>query len=312
MHGIYGFLESQLSTIQPKVYERRYPDIQYRRLVPVITSGDEWAGTIVHFSSDGSGKAAWTGPDPTGVPLVDDSMQKHVLSIENGGIGYRYALQELRQSQRLGIDIDSRRAQMAFRAAEELLDTTVLDGNADWKWDSLIKSSAVTAANVAPTGSGSTDAAKRLWTGKDGGAIVDDVNEAIDAVWTSTKTVEMPNTLGIPPTAFKSLIGKRIPNTGMTALAFLRQNNLYTATTGGELMIEGIRGLEDAGSSNIGRFMVYPRDEMALRFHLPMPYTTLPPFQDHPASWLIHGMMRTGGLEILLPKALAYRDGAFA
>ena len=311
MHGIYAFLQSQLSTIQPGVYDIRYPDIQYRRLVPVVTSGSEWAGTIVHFSSDGTGKAAFTGPDPTGVPLVDESMQKHVVNIENAGIGYRYGLQELRQAQLLGMDVDARRASLAFRVAEELLDTTVLDGVTAWGWDSLINSAltGINKADAPHTGTGATNVLKRLWSGKDGGNITDDVNEAIDSVWNTTKTVEMPNTLAIPPTAMRSLIAKRIPNTSMTALEYLMKNNLYTAITKQPLQIEVIRGLENAGASNVGRMMVYPRDENALRFHLPMPYTTLPPFQDHPASWLIHGMLRTGGLEILLPAAIAYRDG---
>ena len=251
MHGIYAFLQSQLSTIQPGVYDIRYPDIQYRRLVPVVTSGSEWAGTIVHFSSDGTGKAAFTGPDPTGVPLVDESMQKHVVNIENAGIGYRYGLQELRQAQLLGMDVDARRASMAFRVAEELLDTTVLDGVTAWGWDSLINSAltGINKADAPHTGTGATNVLKRLWSGKDGGNITDDVNEAIDSVWNTTKTVEMPNTLAIPPTAMRSLIAKRIPNTSMTALEYLMKNNLYTAITKQPLQIEVIRGLENAGAS---------------------------------------------------------------
>ena len=317
MHGIYAFLQSQLSTIQPGVYDIRYPDIQYRRLVPVVPTGDEWAGTIVHFASDMTGKAGWLGPDPTAMPLVDDTMQKHVVTIENAGIGYRYGLQELRQSQRLGISIDSRRARTSFRKAEELLDRVVLDGVPDFRtkggnWESLIKSTLVVATNLAATGEGADDAAKRLWSGKDGGDIVDDVNEAIDDVWINTRTVEMPNTLGLPPGAIRSLIAKRIPNTSMTGLEFLKKNNLYTQQTGGELMIEVIRDLDKAGAAGVGRMIVYPRDENALRLHQVMPYDTLPPFQDHPMSWLIHGMLRTGGLEILLPKAIAYRDGITA
>ena len=314
MHGIYAFLLSQLSTIQPGVYDVRYPDIQYRRLVPVVPTGDEWAGTIVHFSSDMTGKADWIGPDPTAMPLVDDTMQKHVVTIENAGIGYRYGLQELRQSQRLGIAIDGRRAKTSFRKSEELLDRVVLDGVPDFRtkegnWESLIKSPLVGVGNLAPSGDGGDDAAKRLWANKGGGDIVDDVNEAIDHVWINTRTVEMPNTLGLPPGAIRSLIAKRIPNTAMTGLEFLKENNLYTQQTGGELMIETIRDLDKAGVGGVGRMIVYPRDENALRLHQVMAYDTLPPFQDHPMSWLVHGFLRTGGLEIMIPKALVYRDG---
>ncbi len=46
-----------------------------------------------------------------------------------------------------------------------------------------------------------------------------------------------------------------------------------------------------------------------LRFHLPMPHRFLPPFQKSSMSYEVAGIMRTGGLEVRLPKAISYLDG---
>lgn len=67
--------------------------------------------------------------------------------------------------------------------------------------------------------------------------------------------------------------------------------------------------LNTAGGGGTARMIAYRRDPEVLRFHLPMPHQFLPPFQKSSMTWEVAGIMRTGGTEIRLPKAVAYVDG---
>ena len=51
-----SFMQQQASYIEPQVYETQYPEIQYPDLVPVDTSGDEWAKSNTFYSSEGRSK----------------------------------------------------------------------------------------------------------------------------------------------------------------------------------------------------------------------------------------------------------------
>ena len=72
-------------------------------------------------------------------------------------------------------------------------------------------------------------------------------------------------------------------------------------------MIQVLRGLETAAAGNKGRAIAYRRDPEVLRFHLPMPLRFMEP-QQHLITYIVPGIMRIGGLEIRLPKAIRYLD----
>jgi hypothetical protein len=46
-----SFLVQQASIIEPEVYRIQYPDIQYSQLIPVDTTGNEWAKSL-HAGGD--------------------------------------------------------------------------------------------------------------------------------------------------------------------------------------------------------------------------------------------------------------------
>jgi hypothetical protein len=67
--------------------------------------------------------------------------------------------------------------------------------------------------------------------------------------------------------------------------------------------------LNTADPGGDGRAVLYNRAPDVLRFHLPMPHRFLPPFQKSSMTWEVAGIMRTGGTEVRLPKAMLYMDG---
>jgi len=306
-----SFLTQQASIIEAEVVRVLYPDIQYPTLVPIATGEDQWAKSITFFSMDKVGRAAWFHHAAKDVPLADISMTKFEHAIEMAAIGYRYTLEEISQALRVRINLTTERAEAARRAYEEFMEDVVLSGDTDKGWTGLINDPNVTQSFVVADGGqamGDTDGSPD-WSDKDADQILRDINDALTGIYTASSTVEMADTILLPPSRFVILGTKRIPHTTMPLLQYLQQYNVYTGQTGQSLTIRTVRQLETAGSGGTGRMVVYRRDPRVLKFHLPMPHQFQPIWQTGPLVYDVPGIFRTGGIEIRRPGAVRYVDG---
>ncbi len=120
----------------------------------------------------------------------------------------------------------------------------------------------------------------------------------------------MADTLLLPITEYAGLVTtQNSVASDSTLLEFIQRSNIYTATTGQQLLIRGVRGLEAAAAGSTGQAVAYRRDPQVLKLHLPMPHRFLPAAQV-PGSLIykVPGIFRTGGLEIRRPGAVRYLD----
>ena len=303
----FAYLLAQTSQIEREVYRIKYPDIQFQDVVPVVTKGWEWAKTVTHFSSDKTGKAGILSNRGSVIPLADISSEKHEHRIEMGGIGYDYTIEELAQAMRVRVNLTADKAAAARRAYLEYLDEVLMNGNADLGWDGFINNASVPKSDADGTGTGGS----KEWAKKTAENIIADINRALLGVYTDSNTVEMGDTILLPPNIWADVIGKVIDGTAVTVAQFIRENNVYTMKTGMPLMIREYRGLENAAAGNTGRMIVYRRHPDVLRFHLPMPLRFMRP-QQTMLQFVVPGIFRLGGLEIRRPKAIRYIDGITA
>lgn len=306
-----GFLIQQLSYIEPTVYETQYPDVQYAQLIPVDTSANEWAKSVTYFSTNKAGKAGWFNRRGKDLHLADVERSKAETTVELADIGYDWDLEELGQAMMIpGMNISGDRASAARRASEEFIDDIALRGDGDKNYYGLLNYPGLTIVNAAATGNGGNP----YWTDKLGDAdlILKDINDAIVGMYTTTLTVELADTILMPITAATLLATTRLPNTTMTLMQFLMENNVYTFQTGRPLTIRTVRGLESAGVGGVGRLVVYKRDPQVLKMHIPMPHRFLPPWQTAPLVFTVPGILRLGGLEVRRPSAVRYVDGVSA
>lgn len=304
-----GFLIQQASYIEPQVYRIRYPDIQYPQLIPVDTSAPEWAKSVTYYSLDSIGKAEFFHAAANDIPLADILREKHETGVEMAGIGYRYNLEELGQAMMIpGTNLPVEKAAAAKRSYELFVDDVAMNGRADKNWSGLLNYPGITSALVEANGEGDVT----YWDAKDADQILADINALLTGVYVASNTVEMADTLLLPVAAFTSLATRRIPDTTMTIMQFLRNENVYTAQTGQPLLIRAVRGLESAGSGGTGRMVAYRRDPQVLKLHIPMPHRFLPVWQRGPITYDVPGIFRLGGLEIRLPGAVRYADGIMA
>lgn len=296
-----GFVRSQTSHVETTVNETVYPDIQYPALIPVDTSAHPFAQTVTYYSSDKFGKAAWINGNADDIPLAGTELTEFKASVYTAAIGYGWGWEEIQVAMMLGRNLPADDAQAARRAYEEMVDGVALRGSAEKNFSGLINYPGVTAGGATY---GDWDG-----TGTTEDQILADVNEGILGIATDTLYTSVADTLLMSPAKLNSLATRRLGDTSLTVLEFLRKNNTYTAMTGQPLTIRGVRGLETAGAGVTQRMIAYRRDPQVLKLHIPMPHRFLPVYQDGPLHWVVPGVFRLGGLDIRRPKEVRYVDG---
>ena len=296
-----GFLINQTSYIEQQVNEIVYPDIQYPELIPVDTSAGEFAKSVTYYSADKYGEANWINGNSDDIPLAGTEMTKFQTPVYTAAIGYSFGWEEVNQAMLLGHNLQGDDAAAARRAYEEMVDRVAILGDSRKGFQGLINNSSVNAASATNGDWGGT--------GTTSDQVLEDVNNALLAVGSSTLYTSIADTLLLSFGKMNFLATTRLGDTERTLLSFLRENNTYTAMTGRPLMIRGVRGLETAGVGGTERMIAYRRDPSVLKLHVPMVHRFLPVHQAGPLRWEVPGVFRLGGLDIRRPLEVKYRDG---
>ena len=300
-----GFLVHQTTYIEPLVYKIRYPDLNYRELVPIDSSAPPWAKSITVFSTDMVGKADWFTHLAHDIPLADITRGKAEVAIEMAGIGYRYTTEELQQAMITpNVNLQTDRAAAAKRAAEEFIHAAALYGAPQKNWFGLINNPAPAVINVGTTWA-TRLAANPIQTA----AILADINGVLMNVWLASQTVEMADTLLMPLGAMSILSMTQLPNTTMNLMEWVLKNNIVTQQTGKALTIRAVRGLDTAGPAGQPRIIAYRKSPEVLKMHIPMQHQFLEVWRTGPMIYDIPGIFRLAGLEIRLPGAVRFLDG---
>lgn len=297
-----GFVTAQTSHIEPGVYATKYPDIQYRTLIPIDTSAHPFATSVTYFSSDRFGEAGWINGNADDIPRAGTTRNKFETPVYTAGIGYGFGFEEIGRAQMLGINLQADDAAAARRAAEEMIDRVALYGDAEKGFTGLINAAGVTAY-AAPNGDWSN-----LSTTND--QILADLNAGITNVFNGTNTTALADTLLLPWSKYQLLATRpRSGDSDETLLSWFLRNNVYTVMTGQRLTVRGLRGLDTAGTSGVPRMIAYRYAPEVLKLHIPMPHRFLQPWQSGPLRIEVPGVMRLGGLDVRLPKEVVYIDG---
>lgn len=307
---IYSFLVDQSSNVESRAYNRRYPAIRHTRIIPTVTEGNPWAPGMVHFSYDATGQAEFLNQRSGRFPLVDVTQAIHNVAIEPLGIGYDYTLHEIMHAMSLGMPLSSRKAEMAVRGYMERLDKIVFEGHAGLQWDPFGKRAEVPVGNVAQGAGAGNASEKRLWENKTAQEIIKDINDMVRDTWVQTETVEMIDTIALPPDAYAIITERQRSDwSDETVWEWVKDHNVYTSETGMELNIIPILELDRSGAAGEGRMVGYRNDPDVVCLHVPMPLMFLDPYQEDATRWVVPGIASCGGLEIRRPKNMNYKDG---
>lgn len=311
-----AFVTGQAFKVNQKVYEARYPDWDFGRLIYVDTSGPAWSPGILTYTSDLTGRADWQSGAAKDIPLADVNQDMQTKTFHLAAIGYQWNIEEVNTAIQVGSSLPDRRARSARLAYTKFMYDLSLFGDASKGVGGITNYSGVVATAAPADGTGSAT----YWVNSAGvglktpAQIVRDINIALQGVSLATYGAELADTILLPDEAYNYIAGTPYSATTMeTILSFVLRTNVYTIRTGQQLTVRSVRELGGAattsGVAGTGRMVVYKNDQDYVKLHLPMPHTFLPVYQDGPLNWLIPGIFRTGGVEMLTTVACRYIDG---
>lgn len=307
-----AFVTGQAYQINQRVYETRYPDWDFGRLIYVDTSAPEWSPGILTYTSDITGAANWQSGYAKDVPLADVNQAMQTKSFHLAAIGYQWNLEEVNTTMAFpGASLSDRRARAARLAYTKFMYDLTLQGSAEKGLGGLINYAGVTASNAPADGTGGST----YWVNSSGvgqktpAQIVRDINLALMGVYTATNEIELADTILLPHEALTYIAQTPYSATTMeTILTFVARNNIYTRTTGRKLTIRAVSQLSTQAAGGKGRLVAYKNDPEYVRLHLPMPHRFLTVYQSGPLQYEVPGIFRTGGVELLTTKAMRYVD----
>lgn len=310
-----AFVQGQAFKVNTKIYETRYPDWDFGRLVYVDTSGPAWAPGVLTYSSDITGAAKWQSGYAKDVPMADVSQDMQTRNFHMASIGYQYNIEEVNTAIQVGGSLSDRRARAARLAYTKFMYDLTLKGSAEKGMGGLINYNGVKTSIVPADGTGGVT----FFVDEDGvgqktpAQIVRDINIALQGVAMDTYEAELADTVLLPIEALNYISGTPYgPMTTETILSFIQRTNIYTQTTGRPLTIRSVRELGTAGqgaAAGTGRMVAYKNDQDYVKLHLPLPHQFLPVYQDGPLNWSVPGIFRTGGIEVMATVAFRYLDG---
>lgn len=300
----WGFYISQLASLESKVYEAKYTNINFMELIPVSTDLPDWADHWDYVSYDAVTVGKFIGSSADDLPKVGLQANKTSVPIGYAGNSYDYSLDELRKSQQLRIPIDATKGRMAFRGAQEHTQTVAYFGDLPRKMTGLFNNPNVALDNSVVD-----------WNTATGQEIIDDMNGLFIKVWTDSANVHVPNTLVLDSTRYSLISSRRMDSgTDTTVLEFFMRNNLYTSLTGQRPLVAprlqltaAVLAANGVSNGNKDRMMAYELAQDNLEMQNPIPWRALAP-QMKGLSIEIPCEYKMSGTEIRYLFSAAYRD----
>lgn len=309
------FIQGQAFKINQTVYETRFPDWDYGRLVFVDTSGPAWSPGVLTYTSDLTGAAKWQSGYAKDIPMADVGQAMQTSAFHLAAIGYQYNIEEVNTAIQVGAPLPARRARAAKLAYTKFMWDLAISGSTEKGKAGLINNAAITPVAATNDGTGSA----RHWIANDGTVtktatqIMRDINQAITGTNTATNTLEYADTLLMPVEAYNLIASTPFNSLGNdTILSWLLRTNVYTLATGRQLTIRAVPSLRTASTQTVvggGRLVAYKNDENYVKLNLPMPHQFLQAVPDGPLNWAVPGIFRTGGIDLQTTATFYYLDG---
>lgn len=301
-----AFFISQLTSLESRWYETKYPGIDFGEVVDINTETPEWADDVAWRMYDGVTMGKFIGASADDLPRIAATAKLFKAPIGYAGNEFEYSLDEMRKSSMLNLPIDNTMAKLARRGAEEHTQKVVYFGDAERGMTGFFNN-----PNV-PTANSSLDWFNVATTPVQ---ILADINVALTAVYNNTKGVSFANTLVLPANRFNFLAttvaSATIPD--RTILDLVRDKNVYTAKTGRPLTIlSRFQSTQEELALNIPGYsagdiiVAYEKTPENLETHVPMFWRPVAP-QPRGLKIIVPAEYKASGVQWRYPLSAQYR-----
>ena len=291
--------------VEAAFFDALYPEILWKTIIPgasIKTDIDPGAMNYVYRSRDFKGMGQFVNGDPKNIPRVGQVVGQITVPILDAAVG---AILTDAEARRYQFGYQSALAQdygeIMKKAADYHIERTFFFGNDAANFVPFLDYPTVDKIPVS------------AWTGAAPDTWVQNINDALTAVYLNSKTVHVPDTLFLPPAKFGMLtaayvIGAGAVGVAVSALEYLRKNNIYTALTGKELNIKTLRYLEGAGVAGVDRAIVCEYNERNFVMPFPLAYQLAQPVPI-PLGVEMFAEYIFGSFNVRFPGSMAYIDG---
>ena len=263
-------------------FDVEYPEHDWYKLLKedqINNNINPGATTYAARIRDRQGAAAFVGKNKNNnIPKVSQTIGAIEIPMAASAVGATLNNEDARQYQ---FGFNSNLAQdlgeCMRTACDNLIEQTTFFGDASVGFKGFLNYDNITVTNAVNGAGGDTE-----WTTKTGLEMVADVNSAITKVWEDSRNVFVPNTVYLPLAQYALISNTPMAlssqaSTFVSALTYLKANNLCSQIRGVELEIVPIRYLKGAGVGGADRMVVQDRSKRNQGMPFPLPYTVQAP-----------------------------------
>lgn len=295
------FLQRELEHILPKVFEKKYAEIPYSRVLPVSNEVPEGADTYKYEIYDAVGEFDLVADYANDLPTSDVKRGEITQNIRNFAGSFTYSTEEIRKAQFAKLSLEQRKADAVRDSYERRVNKTALFGYAGTGLRGFFNHPVVD--KIVVTGSASDG-----WF--DSASVTPDqmlaiLNEGVTYQVNASKMVERPDTMLLPYSVYRKVsVTPRSTTSDTTVLEYFLRTNPYIS------QVEPINELDPSNSGGAlaaPRIVIYKRDPGKLQFHVPMPLKFHPP-QPENLAFKVPAEAKIAGVALYYPKSVTYVD----
>lgn len=293
-----AFFKRQLEYVKARTYDIKYKDLKATLFIPVSSEAPSGATEITYRQYTKYGLAKIIADYAHDFPRVELLGEEFSVKIKDLGASYDYNIKEIRKAMLAGVDITSKKAAIARRAIEELINKLAWFGDTTHNVQGLLNYPGITEFTIPATGTG----ASKLWSTKTPDQILVDLNGIRDAITVPTAGKEMPTRLLLPLAKLNLLKNTRVGSTSdKTIYQFWTENNPGIA-------LDWLQELEGYGAGGTDRMIAYPQDDMHLTLEIPVLFEQLEE-QHEGMTYVIPVHAECAGVIVYYPQSVAFADG---
>lgn len=291
------FFLRELEYIQRQTRDTKQKKLKGMLLIPVSTETPEWAESITYRRLTRVGLAKVITDYSHDFPRADVYREEFTIKVKGIGASYGYSKNEIMQASQTGMALSRERAISCKRSIDEKQDDIIWNGDTTYNIQGFLDYPGVSEYTTPNGVGGDTE-----WTTKTPDEIIDDMNNLVTTVISTTNGVEAPDTMIMPIDQFRLIATTRMGDgSDETILSF------FLKTNGVIKMVDWVVELAGAGTGSTDRVMVYTKSPDYVRVEVPKMYREEPPLQKG-MEFEIVAEQRTAGVLVYYPLSIAYMD----
>ena len=299
------FFARELDYVKSKAYDKQYPELSALRYLPISSEVSEGATTATWYGYEVTGLAEIINNYADDLPRADVKGEATTVNIKSIGVSYGYNAEEMRASVHAGKNLDARKATAARRSHDLKVNQIAFIGSDKDKMVGIF-SEAAGIPEYALSEVTVDSAKKTEFKYKTADQILADLNGMQAYIDELTNSIERPDTLALPSHIYMDLSTRRIPDTEITVLKFLKDNSPYIKNFESWNELGAGATMFNPTGKNVA--FLYTKDPEKFTLELPMPFKQYP-IQIKNLETVVPCESRCAGLMIYYPFSMLLAKG---